>query len=48
MKKYTKSELQIFAKDLFKPKAQAKASTPKKPSRLKLAAARLLNKLKTK
>jgi hypothetical protein len=43
MKKYTSAELQAFAKDLFKP--QAEASTPKKPSRLKLAAAKLLTKI---
>jgi hypothetical protein len=41
--KYSKLELSRIASELFKPKAQAKAS--KKPSRLKLAAAKLLTKI---
>jgi hypothetical protein len=45
MKNFSKIQLKSIAAELFKPKAQAKASTPKKPSRLKLAAAKLLTKI---
>jgi hypothetical protein len=48
MKNYSRLELKSIAAELFKPKAQAKFSIPKKPSRLKLASAKLLAKLKSK